>query len=61
MPLGFGGLPRHGEAVLPKAFASGFVAFGGTGVEQLQVVGTVPDAVTKDVDGAALADLALKA
>ena len=54
-------LARHGEAVLPKAPPGLLVVGRGRTVEEVEVVGAVPDAVAQDVDGAALGDLALQA
>ena len=52
-------LARDGEAVLPEA-SLGFLVLGrGRAVEELEVVGTVLDAVAEDIDRAALGDLSL--
>ena len=54
-------LTGDGEAILFEALLGLLVLGRGGSVEELEVVGPVPDAIAEDVDGAALGDLALQA
>ena len=54
-------LAGNAELVLEEAPLGRLVLGGGRAVEEVEVVGAVLDPVAQDVDGAALADLALEA
>jgi hypothetical protein len=53
-------LSGHAEAVGGVALPSFHIAWGRRAVEEIEVVRSMFEAVTKDIDGAAFADLALQ-